>query len=104
MAICPAGPPKLMKPSFSQNRDASLKLGCGTAETRGELGIGVPVYLIAPARASLRARASQSFPVVKPIAAITCAGFSFPHASVEAANPSQASFTSRFRRKFVGML
>src|SRR5215831_13028417 len=26
MAICPAGPPKLMKPSFSQNRRASEKL------------------------------------------------------------------------------
>src|SRR5207245_5033860 len=26
IAICPAGPPKLMKPSFSQNRNASAKL------------------------------------------------------------------------------
>src|SRR5690349_23148362 len=25
IAICPAGPPKLMKPSFSQNRNASEK-------------------------------------------------------------------------------
>jgi hypothetical protein len=27
-AIWPVGPPKLMKPSFSQNRKASPKLGC----------------------------------------------------------------------------
>jgi len=26
IAICPAGPPKLMKPSFSQKRSASAKL------------------------------------------------------------------------------
>jgi hypothetical protein len=27
IAICPAGPPKLIQPSFSQNRSASRKLG-----------------------------------------------------------------------------
>jgi hypothetical protein len=26
IAICPVGPPKLMKPSFSQKRNASAKL------------------------------------------------------------------------------
>jgi hypothetical protein len=32
IAICPAGPPKLMKPSLSQKRNASAKLtGKGTA-------------------------------------------------------------------------
>ena len=29
IAICPPGPPKLMNPSFSQNRNASAKLGRG---------------------------------------------------------------------------
>jgi len=28
MAICPVGPPKLMNPSFSQQRNASRKVGC----------------------------------------------------------------------------
>src|SRR5437879_2441481 len=28
MAIWPVGPPKLMKPSFTQNRNASAKVGC----------------------------------------------------------------------------
>jgi hypothetical protein len=28
MAIWPVGPPKLMKPSFSQKRKASAKVGC----------------------------------------------------------------------------
>ena len=27
IAICPAGPPKLMNPSLSQNRNASRKVG-----------------------------------------------------------------------------
>ena len=31
IAICPAGPPKLMNPSFSQNRNASVKDGCGAS-------------------------------------------------------------------------
>jgi hypothetical protein len=30
MAICPAGPPKLMQPIFSQTLKASLKLGLGS--------------------------------------------------------------------------
>src|SRR5204862_6796545 len=30
IAICPAGPPKLMKPSLSQKRNASAKLGLTT--------------------------------------------------------------------------
>jgi hypothetical protein len=27
IAICPAGPPKLMKPSFNQNQNASRSVG-----------------------------------------------------------------------------
>jgi hypothetical protein len=29
IAICPAGPPKLMQPSFAQNQNASASLGSG---------------------------------------------------------------------------
>jgi hypothetical protein len=32
MAIWPVGPPKLMNPSFSQNRNASRKVGCRAVE------------------------------------------------------------------------
>src|SRR5690242_15078497 len=35
MAIWPVGPPKEMKPSFSQKRNASEKLGCWTRDKGG---------------------------------------------------------------------
>src|SRR5437870_1936176 len=39
IAICPAGPPKLMKPSLSQKRNASAKLtGCRTPSAGGVVG------------------------------------------------------------------
>ena len=37
MAICPVGPPKEMKPSFSQNLNASAKLGA--ARRSGSTGV-----------------------------------------------------------------
>ena len=39
MAICPAGPPKLMQPIFSQTMKASLKVGfaCDAGELMGLL-------------------------------------------------------------------
>src|SRR5471032_378891 len=38
-AICPAGPPKLMNPSFSQKRRASRKVG---ADAAGDMGKSLP--------------------------------------------------------------
>jgi hypothetical protein len=42
IAICPAGPPKLMKPSFSQNRNASAKLTPGRLSSAGGVAGCVP--------------------------------------------------------------
>src|SRR5215213_5021351 len=41
MAICPAGPPNEMKPSFTQKRNASPKLTCLT-EAPASLTPGLP--------------------------------------------------------------
>ena len=35
IAICPVGPPKLLNPSFSQNRKASPKLRCCVPSGQG---------------------------------------------------------------------
>ena len=55
MAICPAGPPKLMKPSFSQNRSAVEK-GTDKLVPGGESGESFAT------RASLLGRAIPHFP------------------------------------------
>ena len=43
IAICPAGPPKLMKPSFSQNQNASRSVGRTVAEATPDVWPGSPV-------------------------------------------------------------
>jgi hypothetical protein len=43
IAICPAGPPKLMNPSFSQNQNASRSVGRTVAEAAPDVWPGSPV-------------------------------------------------------------
>src|SRR6185503_14199800 len=59
MAICPVGPPKLMKPSLSQKRKASRKHGC--AEVVGSLFTAAECWLESarPRGRSVRRRASR---------------------------------------------
>src|SRR6185312_7343147 len=51
MAICPAGPPKLMQPIFSQTPKASPKLGLARACTSMSRHLGRPVVPFAGGKA-----------------------------------------------------
>ena len=69
IAICPAGPPKLMKPSLSQKRKASQKLTAGGADSGRRSRRGDGASVLVSCRAPVRTPASS--PSKTPLATST---------------------------------